>query len=72
MAKPDDGGNDDDMDEDIYMSNVSALRGVVEPIYAVRQNVHEESIYSTVCCNYGDLCIIVMIMTITASKGHVP
>ena len=30
------------------MSNVSALRGTIEPIYATRNNVHEESIYSSV------------------------
>ena len=36
-------------DEEIYMSNVSALRGTIEPIYAARKNLHEESIYSSVC-----------------------
>ena len=34
--------------EDIYMSNVSALRGAIEPIYATRSNIHMDSIYSSV------------------------
>lgn len=45
--KPDD-DQFDELDEEIYMSNVSAMRGGVEPIYASRGNVHDESIYSSV------------------------
>lgn len=48
-AEEEEEDGEDFPDEDIYMSNVTALRGgTIEPIYGVRKaNVHEESIYSS-------------------------